>query len=349
MAGIFIHHLWRAGEGANAIEHCVAWLAYTGRLGVVVFNIITGFVLALPYLGPERRVAPGYYPFLRRRFFRIVPTYHCALILFTALNIVVFRPSEYSSTLVRFLRNLVFLQGFDPSTLMSNMAAYWYLTLLASFYLVFPFVLRFFLHLQPAIACGAICLACWGGLGLLWAIDPSWQPLWGMLYFNLPARLPEFAIGMWLAASWSPKDSTASRIPLSPSFTVFATALAGFALLASPWARQMAPPVSLIYQAAGTVTVFLPVFLAPRAARLGTKSWIKKISVASYGIYLSHQPLFSYVQVWLKGWQMGPITEFILVIPTIGPVTYYLAQILESLTRVINRSVTDFFYPPVKS
>ncbi len=349
MAGIFVHHLWRAGEGADAIERCVAWLAYAGQYGVIVFNIITGFVLALPYLGPEGRAAPGYYPFLRRRFFRIVPTYHCALVLFTVLNILVFRPPEYTSTLLRFLQNLVFLQGFDPATIMSNMAAYWYLTLLASFYLVFPLLLRFYLCLKPTMACGAICLICWGGLCLLRVVDSSWESHWALLYFNLPARLPEFAIGMWLAASWKPEQSAVSRIPLSPSFTVFALVLTGFALVASPWARQMAPPVSLIYHVACTTAVFLLLFLAPPAARMGKTSVVKKISVASYGIYLSHQPLFSYVEFWLQGWQMSPMTQFVLVILTVGPITYLLANLLESLTAIINETVSDFFYPPAKS
>lgn len=349
MLGIFVHHLWRVGEGAGAIERWLAWLAYVGQYGVIVFNIITGFVLALTYLGPEGRVAPGYYPFLRRRFFRIVPTYHCALILFTALNIVIFRPPEYTSTLVRFLQNLVFLQGFDPSTLMSNIAAYWYLTLLASFYLIFPFLLRFFLHLGPTLACGAVCLFCWGGLGLLRVVDPSWEPLWGMLYFNLPARLPEFAIGMWLAAAWTPRRSAAFKLPLSSSFTIFALSLLVFALFASPWARQMARPLSLIYQVACTLTAFLLVFLSPLAARLSGTNMVKKISVASYGIYLAHQPLGSYVQAWLEDWHVSSMSEFVLVSVTVGPLAYFLANLLESLTRIINTTVSNFFYPQVES
>ena len=76
---------------------------------------------------------------------------------------------------------------------------------------------------------------------------------------------------------------------------------------------------------------------------------VKKISVASYGIYLTHQPLGSYGQAWLEGWHISSMSEFVLVSVTVGPVAYFLANLLQSLTRIINTTVSNFFYPQEKS
>jgi len=348
MAGIFMHHLWRGGKESGIVELAITAISYVGQYGVIIFNLITGFVLALPYLGKERRAAPHYYEFLRRRFFRIVPTYHLALILFTVLNILIFRPPKYSSTAVRFVKNLFFLQGLDPSTLMTDLAAYWYLTLLATFYFAFPLVLYLFQRLKPRAACLSICMICWGGLVLMHVLDPDWEPLWGMLYFNLPARLPEFAIGMWLAAAWKSDTVPMRDLPLERSFSIFALVLILFALLCAPLTQKMTRPISLIYQVACSFTFFIGVFLLPTAAQLGKSSVIKKLSAASYGIYLAHQPLCTYAGFWL-GHGLNPMTKAFLVMITMAPAAYFLAQGLQWLSDLISRSPFRFSYVYVNS
>jgi len=337
MAGIFIHHLWRGG-GESGIELGISKIAYLGQFGVIIFNFITGFVLALPYLGRDGRSAPRYLELMQRRFLRIVPTYLLSLLLFTVLNILIFRPPGYTSTLVRFLENAFFLQGLDPSTFMTNMAAYWYLTLLASFYLSFPLVLRLFRHLKPEAACLMLCVVCWGALALLRVLSPDWEPLSGMLYFNLPARLPEFAIGMWLAAAWKADFASVRALPLDRSFSLFALVLISFALLGAPSAQKMAQPISLMYQVACSFTFFIALFLFPTAARLGKSSVIKNLSIASYGIYLAHQPLCTYAGFWL-GSSLNKMTKAFIVMIMMAPAAYFLARGLELLSNHITNSV----------
>jgi len=341
MSGIFMHHLWRGGGERSIIEHGITAMAYIGQFGVIIFNFITGFVLALPYLGRERRSAPHYLEFMQRRFFRIVPTYLLSLVLFTVLNILIFRPPEYSSSVVRFLENAFFLQGLDPSTFMTNMAAYWYLTLLASFYLTFPLVLYLFLRLKPKAACLMLCIMCWGGLALMRVLAPDWEPLSGMLYFNLPARLPEFAIGMWLAAAWKPDVGSVPELPLDRSFSFFSLIAIILALLGAPLAQKMTQPMSLIYQVACSFTFFIALFLFPTVTRLGKSAVIKKLSIASYGIYLTHQPLCTYAGFWLGG-GLNRMTKAFLVMITMGPAAYLLARGLESLSGLITTSAFRF-------
>ncbi len=334
MAGVFMHHWWRGGKESGIIEFGITAVAHAGRLGVVMFNFITGFVLALPYLGPEKRPSPSYSEFMQRRFLRIVPPYHLALILFTLLNVVIFTPTRYFSTLLRFLKNFFFLQGLDPSTLMTNLAAYWYLTLLASFYLVFPWVLYLFRRLGPQAAGLVLCSICWGGLALQHVLAPDWRPLSGMLYFNLPARLPEFAMGMWLAAAWKPETARARDLPLDRPFLLFLLALALFALLGASFAQSMAKPLSLIYQAACSFTFFVALFVLPGVIRLGEWDLMVKVSSATYGIYLVHQPLCTYAGFWLGG-NLNHLTKALLVLVTMAPASYLVSRVLERLAHRI--------------
>ena len=62
VAGIFFHHLWNGIPGmrnASALADFLHPLFMLAAQGVGVFNIVTGFVLAWPYLGPAQKPLPG--------------------------------------------------------------------------------------------------------------------------------------------------------------------------------------------------------------------------------------------------------------------------------------------------
>lgn len=338
MFGIFIHHLWGGRPGQGGFQTVLAFLCDVGQLGVVLFNFMTGLVLALPYLGYECRQAPPYFQFLRRRFLRIVPAYYLAVILFTGLNFLVFSQLQASDGFVRLLQHIFFLQGLDPSTLSSNTAAYWYLSLLAEFYLVFPFVLRFFMVLGPGPACLLICVLCWGGLGIsaLMAHGPNslLRSADSMIYFNLPARLPEFAVGMWLAAAWKPGTAPSHGPPVDRTFGLFALVMLSFGLLTTPWAREMVPPISLIYEVSCSFAFFVILFFWPPIGQLGRAAGVKSVSLASYGIFLVHQPLFSYWGRWGLG-GLNPLLWFSLSLIILAPVAYLLGRNLEPVAAFL--------------
>jgi hypothetical protein len=70
--GIFVFHLWSVvphSAHGGLFGPVLARLPLLGTLGVIVFNLITGFVLSMPYLGPQhRRPLPTALDFWRRRF-----------------------------------------------------------------------------------------------------------------------------------------------------------------------------------------------------------------------------------------------------------------------------------------
>lgn len=92
MLGVFLHHLWNTVilTPTGPFQWGLDVLFDTASDGVILFNMLSGFLLALPYLGPERRPFVGYRIFLHRRFLRIVPPYFLALVLFSLANVLVF-------------------------------------------------------------------------------------------------------------------------------------------------------------------------------------------------------------------------------------------------------------------
>lgn len=336
--GIFSHHLWGDPKVLPGIAAPLAFLCDLGQYGVVFFNFITGFVLALPHLGYECRPVPTWLQFLKRRFLRIVPAYYLAVLLTAGLNRLVFDHPVTLEGLVGVSKQILFLQGWDPTTLSSNTAAFWYLTLLAELYLIFPLLLRLYLRLQPWAACLVLCGASWTLLTALTlpplASHPLPESLSPMLYFNLPARLPEFAMGMWLAAAWKPGNAPSRGLPVERPFLLFTFVLLSFTVAAAPWAHGFAPPLSLIWEVSCCLGVFVTLFLWTPMARLGQFSILKDLSLASYGIYLVHQPLFSYWSSWV-GMDWNPASRFAISFVALAPVAYMLGRNLEPAAALV--------------
>jgi peptidoglycan/LPS O-acetylase OafA/YrhL len=83
MAGIFLYHVWSGLPEAGAqpfFGPVISHILSQGHVGVLLFNMITGFVLTLPYAGPTGRPLPRYKTFLRQRFLRICPNYYLSLL-----------------------------------------------------------------------------------------------------------------------------------------------------------------------------------------------------------------------------------------------------------------------------
>lgn len=75
---------------ANLIENSVFHIFWDGAAAVILFFVLSGFVLALPYVGGSgKRI--DFVPFVLRRIFRIYPAYYTALAICLLLKFNVFR------------------------------------------------------------------------------------------------------------------------------------------------------------------------------------------------------------------------------------------------------------------
>jgi len=302
---------------------------------VVLFNFITGFVLALPYLGPKQRDVPSFSYFLRRRFLRICPKYYFGITLWSL--VLLLSGSQQNTTLLpSFLAHLTFIHSIFPTTFFSIVPAYWWLGPLAQFYLFFPILLRLFKILGAARACLLVCVGCWSfwlALALLSHPGSFWAMVNYMLYYNLPARLPEFALGMWLAESWrneSPNETSLRGFwsaALGRPYRLFVIVAFGFAIVGTVLQLERLP-LQHICLVCWCITGFVCVLLLRPSFRLGQSFVVVKIATASYSIYLLHQPLLGYASRML-GDTLQPLTEYSLLLVVIGAASFAFAEVLD--------------------
>jgi len=339
MVAIFVYHLWSvvpAVTESGSVGQIIGTVSGFGYLGVVFFNFITGFVLAFPYLGPQHRAVPSFGYFLRRRFLRICPRYYFALTLWSC--VLLFSGSQQNSSLLpAFTAHLTFVHSIFTTTFFAIVPAYWWLGLLAQFYLVFPLVLRLFKTLGAAKACLLICLGCWSlwiAFSLLSPTGSTGALINYMLYYNLPARLPEFAIGMWLAEAWrgDNADDTAAQ---SDRWSALKQPLAWVAVLALLFAFGAGAVLQVqrlcfyhLSMVAWCFVVFAALLLLKFSFRLGQSFVVVKIATASYSIYLLHQPLLGYAHDALGG-SLPPLTEYTLLLLVIGAASFASAEVLD--------------------
>lgn len=347
MLAIFLHHLWKTVivKPEGTFQVLLNPIFTSASDGVILFNIISGFLLALPHLGPEHRPFAGYRFFLTRRFFRIIPPYYLALLFFTAANMLRFA-YPLVPALDLLLRNLLFVNSLDYANMYTNFSHFWYLGQLAQFYLLFPVILSFFMRVGPGRAVVSITALCWASwVFLAWYFPESpgsSQPgcMENLMHFNLPGRLPEFAFGMWLASVWNPSAATAWKSISNRPFLLFAACLVLYLVAAAPFLPAMTLPFIHVYHVAIGVVIFLALFVWTTAARIGRTGLMKKFSEHSYSLYIVHHPFFSYAGV-TPATVSHTLGNFTLLALVLLPLSYLGARVLDHMSGGIIRKFSN--------
>ncbi|GFK93645.1 hypothetical protein NNJEOMEG_01479 [Fundidesulfovibrio magnetotacticus] len=298
MVGIFVHHLFqgigplRDAYAGTILGHFFVDLA----LGVAVFNVMTSFLLALPYVGENPAPIPRLRDFVPKRLARLCPHYYLAVLLVVLGNAVVYRITSPGDWLPPALWHLLFLDPLRTQSFMSNTAAYWWLGLLFQFTLAWPLILTVTRRYGLERVTVAATLALWTLTEFvkLWG-KASPDGLGGTLAFlssfNLPSRLPEFLMGMWMAQLWKQDPDRPFLADAKLGGLIFSACAY---CLAAPWVGLPTPWFAGI---AWTLALFLALFSLPQAARWGERPGVLWLSGASYAIYLVHQPVLSYLDV----------------------------------------------------
>ncbi|MEN6441002.1 MAG: acyltransferase [Syntrophobacter sp.] len=344
MLAIFLHHLWKTVivTADGAAQKILDPVFSSASDGVILFNIISGFLLALPHLGPERRPFMGYAAFLRKRVLRVFPPYYLALLLFTAANILRF-DYPLPAALEMLVQHLLFVNSLDYGNMFSNFSHFWYMGQLAQFYLLFPVILLLFNRMGPAKAALTITTLCWGTwMFLAWYIPspvssfPSLAEK--LMHFNLPGRLPEFAIGMWLASLWK-SAGTSRRDLFSGPFGVFACVMAVYLFVGVALIPMMSLAFLHLFHVALAFVFFLLLLTWGLAFRFGQFGFLKRLSEHSYSVYIVHVPVFSYVGV-MPSTVTHTLGNFVFLTCTLLPLSYVAAVALDFLSGRIMRRIT---------
>jgi peptidoglycan/LPS O-acetylase OafA/YrhL len=346
--GIFVFHLWTViplSSDVALVGAVLARLPLLGTLGVIVFNCITGFVLSAAYLGQNtQRSIPPTLDFFRHRFGRICLHYYPTLILWTILWLLpVVQNQGGLFALLAFVTHLVFVHTLHASTFFTIVPAFWWLGMLAQFYLVFPWLLRFFEGVGSGRACVIACVIPW----IAWVVltrlasqvpGSTLATVHYLIYFNLPVRLPEFALGMWLASAWNRaapvvhgrQRTTAPRSWVALVIAPMLMSLTLFLLLHRALLDQLSRPFDHIYLVFWCMCGILAILRWPLARRLGSLWLTLDLAGASYGIYLLHQPLLGYANQSLAS-LLSPSVRFAVLLIGIGLLCYRAAVWLNIL------------------
>jgi peptidoglycan/LPS O-acetylase OafA/YrhL len=353
---ILAYHTWLYSPPGNAhaglgrrLDHLMPNLMY----GVVLFFTLSGFLLYRPFAASIVRGQhlPGVRRYLRNRALRILPAYW-AILIFCAvvLGTVLFRDASHELVNGRLtdpgllLQSALFVQNYDPNTVLTGIGPAWTLAIEAVFYVALPLLVLFAFVLGrdratrsgrrwAALAPAGLLLV----LGLTgkavaaFAVPPSapfdgWAANWhSVIERSFLCHADLFAFGMALAVIRIDSEDGLLRLPLWWR----RAALVGCVVLAflivrygegqlsySPWNTLVAVVCACVL-----ALVVLPTEGArrPLLLRFLESRPFVLAGVVSYSIFLWHEPLIR----WLHGHGMtlGGAGGFVVNLALIAAVT----------------------------
>lgn len=303
--------------------------ASQGQAGVEVFFVISGFLMARPFIGPllDERAFPSQRKYWRSRFLRLFPAYWATLIVVTA----VFHQTHIHSAR-DWLAQLTLTQVYFPSQVARGLGIAWSLSVEIAFYATLPLFFLFVARLARRTGALRALVAATGAMFAFGVLFQIAAEIWGdWRWINwLPYQFPLFATGIALAivpavrtrgGSWGRAFESAGR----HAALCWAGAF-GALVLAAWWfgdsvlfRLQHILGSQVLYSIFGVLMV-LPIAL-PGARptlvhRFANYRALAYVGIVSYGVYLWHEPLMLVVHDDWFGWKLfqGNATVLLVVV-----------------------------------
>jgi peptidoglycan/LPS O-acetylase OafA/YrhL len=274
-------------------------IASTGYIGVTLFFLLSGFILAYNYAGQDGELRGTRRTFWVARLARVYPLYLFALLLAAAsfaFSFVTHRIGTVAAAQAGVLTPFL-LQAWHPDShvaLAWNMPG-WSLSAEAFFYLVFPGMLMVLSKIQPRYFL-LTSIGLWAG-ALLPAVcqatafpDLNWQEY----VIHLPLlRLAEFSLGVVLGLMYLRGIRLNGQWALPLLLGVGAALIVVYGQVPKSVISNglFSPLFGLLVIALAAGGGWLPTILGTPLARL--------LGEASYGIYLLHIPLYGWYRLAL--------------------------------------------------
>jgi peptidoglycan/LPS O-acetylase OafA/YrhL len=266
-----------------------------GFIGVDVFFTISGFVIALNYLGPLVRRETGFAAFFLRRVRRLVPAYFVALFATALAALAVMVPKDlvnFGASLAAqgvYLQNAAFWQQGDyfDDPLFKPLLHTWSLAVEEQFYIAFP-LLVFAFRWRHAVGWFALLAATAASVALGIYVRPLSS---SAVFFMLPFRVWEFTVGIIAALAYS----RIAAIRIGPVLGS-GLGLAGLALLVTAIAAfdesARFPSVQAALAIAGVcLVIFAEPHAGPALSKAADFGPVQHFGRISYSWYLWHWPV----------------------------------------------------------
>lgn len=303
-----------------------------GHIGVDVFFVISGYLITRIILFEVSMSSFSLRDFYLRRIRRILPAVIFVLIICLPVSYWLMLPSELenfakaSIGAVFFVSNLVlWKQGgyFDVDAALSPLLHLWSLAVEEQFYLLFPLVVLGGVALKRRALMALLCVLTGGSFFLLMF---TYQEMPRASFFLLPTRAWELLVGSVIGLAHSSRKNQ----PTNPLW-VRPLPFAGlFIILVSAWFIDK----STIYPGPATVWPVLGAAMivgAPNSESLVHKLLSLKlfqvIGLASFSIYLWHQPLLVFGRLISADYlSRGERNFAVFLILIVGIATWYLVE-----------------------
>jgi peptidoglycan/LPS O-acetylase OafA/YrhL len=290
--GVLTLHVWMfTVQRAHDPRELVSTLMGELRLGVVLFFVLSGFLLAGPWVAAalDERRTPRLGRFAVRRAARIVPAYWVAML--GSFWLLAGSGHHYEVGLGQLPLFAGFGQNYVAATAGKLDPPMWSLVVEVSFYAVLPIAGWL---LVRAARRGRMVLACAGlaGLGLAWSaagVALAWPDT---AMATLPTFLPIFACGMAAAALLH------RRAPSLVLWWALIAAGAGLVGANALWHHQGTGITGHVVRdlpaAVGFAAIVAAVAARPPAAL--SSAPLRGLGTISYGLYLWHLPVLLWLQ-----------------------------------------------------
>ncbi|HLX22130.1 MAG TPA: acyltransferase [Usitatibacter sp.] len=307
-------------------------LVRNGYLGVDLFFLISGFLLAMPWFvhSDAGRDSPSMKSFYARRFWRIAPAYYVQLAFLFLVAIPALRGYDYWRHdkwvfLYNFFAHVTFLHNTTPlsSGSMAVNGALWTLSVEAQFYVLLPLVIPLFVR-RPwfAFAVSIVAAQLWrigarDGLVPLVQAELAFGSIWSwpegvvryLMAHQLPSYFGHFGAGILLGRMWlwwrdSLRGAWWIDAVLAAAFVLlyYALAVDGEMLGDMSWSIHLVSLAALMFWA-----VMRPGKLAMNLLGRGPLASAGRIS---YSAYLYHLPLLLIANEYLAdapAWAVIPV------------------------------------------
>jgi peptidoglycan/LPS O-acetylase OafA/YrhL len=253
------------------------------RIAVVLFFVLSGFLLAQPWV---RGRAPHLGRYAVRRFARIAPAYWAAVL--GSLLILHGTGHGRDIDLHDLPKFLLFVANVFPETRNQLDPPLWSLHIEVSFYVVLPLIgLALLRARRPLLVCLALIAAglAWTTLGTVGAWPP--EATW-----TLPSYLGAFAAGIAAATIAARDIAPRGAIVLATAGTV---AVVANAVWHSGGTGTLGHAVGDLPAALGFAAVIAGI--SARPGRLLSSAPLRALGTLSFGIYLWHMPVLYLLQI----------------------------------------------------